>query len=59
MADIDNKQETPSTATNSFEVYRAKSGISETFTDAKQAGAAFFNADRTERPTVLPCDKGR
>lgn len=38
---------------HSFSVHLPKSNESQEFTDAKEAGAAFFNADRTERPGVI------
>lgn len=39
--------------THSFRVHQPKSNTTQDFTDAKEAGAAFFHADRTERPGAI------
>lgn len=39
--------------THSFSVHQPKSNKTQDFTDAREAGAAFFNADRTERPGAI------
>lgn len=36
-----------------YSVYIARTNQSQEFTDPQEAGAAFFNADRTERPSVI------
>lgn len=43
----------PNEITHSFSVHQPKSNKTQDFTDAREAGAAFFNADRTERPGAI------
>jgi hypothetical protein len=42
-----------------YTVYNARTNTQQQFTDAKDAGAAFFNEDRADRPAVIHSQEDR